>query len=181
MVCAKCASENLVGQKDKSNLLMKKKQTKADFIRQWGLPAGFRYHHLRYVSPPEKGILWHYFSLYIRNRDVKKYGTCISCGRAIDVETSNAGHFMPASSCGRDLIFDERNVNAECAQCNAWDETHLLGYAEGLDERYGKGTAQSLRDRREAYQNSQVPIKDWNRATYSEMVHALILKSNTTQ
>lgn len=153
------------------------KQTKADFLRAWSLPyPSFQYHHLRYKYPPEKGVYWYYFSLFIRQRDVEKYGTCISCGRPITVETSQAGHFMPAASCGRDLLFDERNVNAECEPCNAWDDAHLLGYAELLDLRYGKGTAGALRIRRIEYQQRTAPLKDWNRKEYAEKIREIVPK-----
>jgi 5-methylcytosine-specific restriction endonuclease McrA len=143
------------------------KQSKADFLRSWGLPyPSFQHHHLRYKNPPEKGVFWYYFSLHVRQRDVAAWGTCISCGRPITVETSQAGHFMPAANCGRDLLFDERNVNAECERCNAWDETHLLGYADGLDRRYGPGTAAELRRRRDAYLAGG-PTKDWKAPEYA--------------
>lgn len=160
---------------------MPKKQSKADFLRGWGITdpkkiqAGFTW--LRYTSPPEKGVYWYYLSLYVRQRDVEKYGTCISCGRQITLETCDAGHFMPAESCGRDLLFDLRNVNAECNHCNAWDSTHLLGYAEGLDKRYGPGTAAELRAQRTLYLNqtrkSGVVIKDWKAAEYADKIRAL--------
>lgn len=154
------------------------KVSKADFLRSWGLPyPSFQYHHLRYKQPPEKGVFWYYFSLFIRKRDIEKYGTCISCGRRITLEKSDAGHFMPAADCGRDLLFDERNVNAECKHCNAWDSTHLLGYAEGLDARYGAGTADELRAHRTLYLNqtrkSGVVIKDWKRDEYAAKIRAL--------
>lgn len=157
-----------------------KKQSKADVLRGWGITepnlikAGFTW--LRYKNPPEKGIYWYWLSRYVRERDVAKYGTCISCGRAITVEGSQAGHFMPADSCGRDLLFDLRNVNAECSHCNAWDDTHLLGYAEGLDERYGEGTAAELRARRILYLNQAkhgVVVKEWKADVYAEKIRAL--------
>lgn len=153
-----------------------KKINKAEVFRQWLMPDGYKTNHLRYQNPIEKGIYWHWFSLHVRQRDVDKYGTCISCGRAITVESSQAGHFMPAKDCGRDLLFDERNVNAECNQCNAWDETHLLGYAEGLDERYGAGTADKLRALRTLYLNQSkngVVFKDWKGDEYANKIRAL--------
>lgn len=152
---------------------MKKKQTKAGFLRLWKMPPTFWYKDLRYKSPPEKGVFWYYFSRYVRKRDVEKYGTCISCGRPITFDTCDAGHFMPASDCGRDLLFDPTNVNAECSKCNAWDSTHLLGYAEGLDKRYGEGTAKELRERRDAHRNSGIPVKDWKAIDYAEKIRAL--------
>lgn len=156
---------------------MKKKKSKADFLRDWGitepyiLRMGFK--GLRYRNPPEKGVYWYFFSLAVRKRDVAKWGMCISCERAITVETSQGGHFMPAADCGRDLLFDPLNVNAECEHCNAFDETHLLGYAEELDRRYGSGTARSLRERRKNYKASKTPLKDWNKIIYAEKIEVL--------
>lgn len=141
-------------------------------LRNYGLPenlARYGAKILRYKHPLEKGVYWYFFSLFIRRRDVEKWGTCISCGRPITVETSDAGHFMPAQSCGRDLLFDEKNVNAECEACNAWDDTHLLGYAENLDRRYGIGTALELRQRRDAYKAGP-PVKDWKKDEYVEKI-----------
>ncbi len=159
---------------------MKKKLSKADLMRSFGVPeerVKMGASWLRYKSPMEKGIFWYFFSLYIRQRDIKKYGTCISCDRPITMENSNAGHFMPAEDCGRDLLFDDRNVNAECQHCNAWDSTHLLGYAENLDRRYGPGTAMKLRSQRATYKASRTPIKDWNRAEYSRKIEEIKLST----
>jgi predicted RNA-binding Zn-ribbon protein involved in translation (DUF1610 family) len=152
-----------------------KPQTKVSFLRSWGITSPtFRYNDLRYKNPPEKGVFWYWFSLYVRERDVDEWGTCISCGRSITVAGSQAGHFMPASDCGRDLLFDERNVNAECPKCNAFDQTHLLAYAENLDKRYGPGTAQELRDRRARHLSGEDGvIKDWRKDVYAEKVRAL--------
>lgn len=153
---------------------MKKKQTKADFLREWGLPyPSFQYHHLRYKNPPEKGVYWYYFSLYVRQRDVEQWGTCISCGKAITMETAQGGHFLPASSCGRDLLFDERNVNAECARCNAWDEGHLFGYERGLIERYGQEAVSELKEKYAARKASGEVLKDWSAEKYREMIKKL--------
>lgn len=149
-----------------------KKQSKTDILRSWGITNHSGFDWLRYKNPPEKGIYWYYFSQEVRNRDVEKYGVCISCGRPITFDTCDAGHFMPAANCGRDLLFDPLNVNAECAHCNAWDEAHLLGYADGLDKRYGVGTALSLRKKREDYKNSP-PIKDWKADAYADKIREL--------
>lgn len=161
----------------KKKSVAKKKESKADFLRRWGLPNNFQYRALRYKSPPEKGVLWYYFSKYIRARDIKKYGSCISCDRTLTEENANAGHFMPARGCGRDLLFNETNVNGECQSCNAWDDTHLLGYAEGLDKRYGKGTANRLRAERDAYEKSKDLVRDWGVDVYRE--YALYYKNLT--
>lgn len=155
-----------------------KKESFAAIMRRYGLPSFFSSpKHLRYRNPIEKGIYWYHFSLSVRRRDVEKWGTCISCGRPITVDTAQAGHFMPAGNCGRDLLFDPRNVNAECYPCNGFDEAHLVGYARNLDLRYGAGTAQELWDRREVYKASQPP-KDWSRSEYEAKITTLLQTEN---
>lgn len=156
---------------------MKKKQSKTDYLRSLGvtepyvLKMGFK--GLRYRNPPAKGVYWHFFSSFVRQRDIEKWGTCISCGRPITMENSDAGHFMPASNCGRDLLFDPLNVNTECKSCNGFDEAHLLGYADNLDKRYGKGTALELRNRRQAYKDCKTPVKDFTAKEYEEKIKSL--------
>lgn len=150
------------------------KQSKADFLRGWYLPyPSFKWDHLRYKNPPEKGVYWYYLSLFIRERDVKQYGTCISCGKEITVDTCDAGHFIPASACGRDLLFDPMNVHAECPRCNAWDESHMLGYERGLTERYGEDLVKQLKQRFFLYKYHSSPVKDWKWHEYAEKIKAL--------
>ena len=153
---------------------MPKKQTDREFLLSWGITnPNYRRKTLRYQTPPEKGVYWYWFGRWVRERDVKEYGTCISCGIPITFDTCDPGHFMPAHDCGRDLLFHPLNVNAECKRCNAFDGTHLLGYAEGLDRRYGAGTAQMLRDMRNAHINNTGITKDWKRDVYADMIRAL--------
>lgn len=146
-----------------------KKETKKDKLRKWGLPERFQWQHLRYKSPYQKGVLWFFFSLFIRTRDVEKYGVCISCGKKISIDTCDAGHFAPASYCGRDLLFDETNVNAECKRCNAFDSMHLIGYARGLDSRYGTGTA----DRLYLAAKTRPIQRDWTAKEYEERIYLI--------
>lgn len=153
---------------------MKKKETKADKLRKWGLPyPSFQWHHLRWKTPPEKGALWWHFSLKIRNRDIEKYGVCICCGKLITLENTDCAHFIPASVCGRDLLFDELNNNAACRHCNGFDESHYLRYEIGLDKRFGDGTAQSLKDRWLDYKKI-APVKDFTRAEYEEKLREYV-------
>jgi len=148
--------------------------TTIDVFRKWNMPDSLKgsKRSLRYSNPLEKGIYWYWFSRYIRERDVMRWGVCISCGKPITFESCDAGHFVPANGCGRDLLFDERNVNAECSRCNAWDEMHLIGYAKGLDFRYGPGTADALMVRYRSYKEGPV-VRDWKRADYERMILAL--------
>ena len=142
------------------------KLSTSDLLRFWELPASYvkaGKHGLRYRNPIEKGIYWYWFSKHIIARDLRDFGRCISCGG--EVQGGDCGHFIPAEKGGNDLLFDERNNNLECPQCNAWDELHLLGYARGLDKRYGAGTADSLLERYRAYREGGVQ-KTWPRQEY---------------
>lgn len=151
--------------------------TKADIYRKYGLPesmirGGGLKAWLRYMNPVEKGVYWYWFSRYIRERDVEQWGTCISCNCPITFDSCQAGHFIPANGCGRDLLFDERNVNAECKRCNGFDEMHLIGYAKNLDKRYGEGTSALLIQRYQDYKDGPV-VRDWKAKEYEAKIHAL--------
>jgi len=69
---------------------------------------------------------------YIRKRDEGK--PCISCGQ---YKTLQAGHFFAVG--GYDGIrYMEDNIHGECAHCNCWDESHLIGYRDNLLNRIGQ-------------------------------------------
>lgn len=147
-----------------------KKPSKISILRSWSL-LGTEW--MRYKNPIEKGIYWTLFSRAVRQRDVAKYGTCISCDRPITVDTCDCGHFIPAEDCGPALLLDPRNNNAECSRCNAWDRLHLFGYAKNLDVRYGAGTAEELFRRHREHKATKPAPKDFTRKEYQAMLTSL--------
>lgn len=99
----------------------------------------------RYVGI--KGIYWSLLSQYVRIRDFNTYGTCISCGRKFSSwKESQAGHYAPAGNCGFALLFDKRNINAECAGCNnpRFSPGKLIPYRANLVNRYGEDAVKQL-------------------------------------
>ncbi len=82
------------------------------------------------------------FNEYIRERDKDK--PCISCGQYFDKK--DAGHFWAVGGYSG-LRFDEDNVHGECARCNRFDESHLIGYAENLKKKLGEERYQALKER----------------------------------
>ncbi len=83
------------------------------------------------------------FSKYIRRRDCGfSYGRCISCGSIITYSSSDAGHYINRKHMS--LRFDEVNVNAQCRQCNRFDEGNVQGYRRGLIEKYGEKATDML-------------------------------------
>ena len=94
-----------------------------------------------------KGIYWAVFSEWVRKRDHQKYGTCISCGKKFGVwNDAQAGHYAPAGNCGFALLFDPRNVNAECPACNnpVFSSGKLIPYRANLVKRYGERWVKKL-------------------------------------
>lgn len=76
-----------------------------------------------------------YFSQYIRLRD---NNICITCGGV----GNQAGHFM--SRRYNATRYDEENVNAQCYRCNVLFYGEQYKYAQELELKYGRGTANKL-------------------------------------
>ena len=89
------------------------------------------------------------FQKWVRLRDADKFGICVcitSGKRTVWNKNTDGGHFRPAhleSTC-----FDPRNVNSQSKIANL---THMqlpeviAKYAENIDKKWGKGTAEDLR------------------------------------
>lgn len=83
------------------------------------------------------------FSRYIRLRDCHGgVGRCISCGRAITVDTCDAGHFIPRTHTS--TRWNTHNVHAQCRECNRMKDGNIRGYRRGLIERYGSQIIEQL-------------------------------------
>lgn len=82
---------------------------------------------------------WNAFSLWIRERD--NY-TCITCGKYGKSSFMNAGHYI--SRRHNATLFDERNSNAQCMNCNLWGYGNMGVYTLKLQEKYGKGIIKEL-------------------------------------
>lgn len=142
-----------------------KKPNVVQILRDYGLPASIRgKQHLRYRQPLERGILWYWFSLYIRLRD--KDLPCISCG---EYKEHQAGHFIPTGSCSWDgLVFSELNVSGECANCNNRDKRKLK-YGINLNERHQYDAKGELEEAYAEYRASGG--KNWKRTEYIEKIN----------
>ena len=147
------------GQKKK---LDKKKQLEQEY--------GVKLSYWRYVG--RKGVYWFLLSRYIRIRDFKKFGTCISCGKKFARwEDAQAGHYAPAGDCGFNLLFDKRNINAECPPCNnpRFSPGKLIPYRTNLVERYGEAYVQEVD---ELYRSKQT-TKEWSQLEYDIKIKEL--------
>lgn len=154
--------------KGDSPSVKRKKETVSEVLRSWGLPAHMIKKgktSLRYRDPLERGILWYWFSLWVRNRD--KDLPCISCG--VFKDDYQGGHFIPAGSMSCDfMVFNERNVHAECGNCNHKDKRKLK-YGIELNKRLGAGTKEDLERLYEEYKFG-TSYKNWSRQEYIEKI-----------
>lgn len=75
---------------------------------------------------------WKVFSSYIRERD--KY-ICFTCGRQLDRQTSQAGHFIHAKH--TPVYFNEFNVHCQCLKCNYYGGGMRDVYLRNIQKKYG--------------------------------------------
>jgi len=84
------------------------------------------------------------FSKYIRLRDANEDGyiRCISCGKVVHWKEADVGHYILRKHMS--LRYNGTNCNAQCRECNRFDESNAAGYTLGLIERYGTGIIETL-------------------------------------
>lgn len=109
---------------------------------------------------------WLIFALYIKNRD---NWTCFTCGKTERGPSMHAGHFVSRSH--NSTLFDEMNVNAQCAWCNMFRNGQPHVYAEKLIQIHGQMKFMELvRKSRETKQFSKqelLEIHDFYKAKLS--------------
>ena len=103
------------------------------------------------------------FNKYIRLRDEGK--PCVSCGKHKKLQ---AGHYFSVKMCDA-FRFDERNVHGECAGCNCFDESHLIGYTMNITNRIDKEELESLHNEVALYKQNRLLYK-WDRPTILELI-----------
>jgi len=102
------------------------------------------------------------FNQFIRLRDKGQY--CISCGEPKELQ---AGHYFAVG--GYDgLRFNEDNVHGECAGCNCFNESHLIGYGDNLLEKIGLVRFTNLKLNAKEYRNSN--SFKWSRSDLMEKI-----------
>lgn len=114
------------------------------------------------MSPKEKAF--RQMSLYCRLRDAIEWNRlhsvdisdiqpkmllvkCCSCTKIGSwFYNMQAGHFIARGSRGQSGVFyDERNVHAQCGECNGFKQGNALGYLDFMKDRYGELVINELR------------------------------------
>lgn len=117
------------------------------------------------------------FGRYIRMRDSLKttgtldYCKCITCSRLIPYKESQAGHFVDCRY--NATLFDERNVNAQCARCNVYLGGEILKYRRVIIELHGEGVDIELEDKALEIKRYTVVELEAMRAEYQEKIKEL--------
>jgi hypothetical protein len=105
----------------------------------------------------KKTTAWKWFALYIKERD---NWTCQTCGRKGKGQFMNAGHFIQAFGHNA-VFFDERNVFAQCINCNIWGAGKPAILREVIIKRYGKKAEEELwKKAREVKQFTKVELDE---------------------
>lgn len=156
--------------KYKTKKQKEEKKARVDKDKELAQEYGVTLSYWRYVG--RKGIYWNQLSEYIRKRDFYKYGTCVSCGKTFNHwKDSQAGHYAPAGNCGFGLVFDPRNINAECPSCNnpRFSPGKLIPYRTELVKRYGETKIKQLDDE---YASHSI-TKEWTQKEYDSEIKKL--------
>lgn len=87
-------------------------------------------------------------SKYVRWRD----GQCVCCG---STENLQAGHFYSRRYLA--IRWDDRNVHAQCANCNLTHTYNIWPYLNFLHDKYGEDALQEIHELR---MNAKIKVTD---------------------
>lgn len=84
------------------------------------------------------------FSRFIRLRDADKDGLCVccTCGQRKPWEEMHAGHFVGREA--KNTRWEEKNVHAQCPDCNTYHEGRKPEYTLFLQRKYGAEIVEQL-------------------------------------
>jgi len=118
---------------------------------------------------------------YVKLRDARdqgyvygRYVKCCTCGCVLTMGTKNcqAGHFIGRGlGGGSGVYFDERNVHAQCYQCNRFRQGAPHEYELFLIEKYGQKVVDELRflDKNQSYKGKIDAIGLMYKQMYQEL------------
>lgn len=108
--------------------------------------------------PRLKKKAWKLFSEYIRRRDSDNNGMvkCFTCNDVKHWKEMQAGHYVP-QSIALSLVFNEKNVHAQCGGCNLFRNGNMSIYAIELRKRYGENILEELQSlRKESFRYTRI-------------------------
>jgi hypothetical protein len=128
--------------------------------------------------PKLKKEAWKWFSLFIRSRDCLKttnslsHGLCYTCGKDFPFTKLQAGHFLAGR--GGSVLFDEKQVHAQCMVCNVWKHGDFPTYQEKMRQEYGlEAVEQMIRQRHSIHKWNKNELIDIRENYKSKVNNAL--------
>lgn len=109
-----------------------------------------------------KDKAWTAFSIYIRTRDCLRFkndpenGICVTCKREFPFKKLQAGHFIAGR--GNAVLFDERQVYAQCYGCNVGRGGAHVEYFVFIEQEWGREKIDEFR----RMKNSTVIYKEYD-------------------
>ena len=100
---------------------------------------------------------------------------CCTCNMVKSWINVHAGHFIGRSlGGGSGVYFDERNIHAQCPQCNAFRQGNPLVYKEFMLQKYGQKVIDELRVKHTSYQDSGAVAMQVMEILYKELFDKLV-------
>jgi len=139
------------------------------------------------MAKTAKQEAWEWCSKWIRLRDAIEYQEkypdvpfgyvkCCTCPRIIIYNKNcDAGHFIPKGKGGASgVYFDERNIHAQCKECNGFHQGKQVVYLEFMLDKYGQEVVDKLNwlDKNQSYKGKIIGIGLMYREMYEELTHA---------
>jgi hypothetical protein len=90
-----------------------------------------------------KKLLWKHFTAYIKRRDKN---ICCTCGKYFEGGAMGGGHYIAKGACTLEYYFSEKNVHAQCTNCNCRLEGNRPAYRAFLLQKYGQETLDDLQN-----------------------------------
>lgn len=127
---------------------------------------------------------WNSFSKFVRARDCMATtgfpdaGNCITCGGVFPFKELQAGHFIPGR--GNAVLFDERQVHAQCYRCNIKLKGNWVPYEAFMVEKYGRRIVEEMKvDARKTHQIMGYQLKEL-REHYDEEYRKILSQAGMT-
>lgn len=125
---------------------------------------------------------WDEFSKFIRYRDWKAQGElylddikvarCFTCSKLYPIEgkgTMQAGHFIPGRK--NHYLFDEKQVHAQCYNCNVNLKGNWPNYLENMILKYGVNETDKILAERKTYKKYTIPELEELREFYKSKLN----------
>ena len=140
------------------------------------------------MAKTAKKEAWEWCSKYIRLRDAKAYHEkypetpfgyvkCCTCPRiVIWNKNCDAGHYISKGSRGMSgVYFDERNIHAQCKECNGFHQGKQSVYKEFMLKQYGHDVISRLEflDRNQSYKGKIIAIGLLYKGMYQGLLDSL--------